>query len=58
MGTNLSALEEPKYTVLKTYENFEIRNYDSYLVAEVDIEGSYNETGNQAFTIFHSPQKM
>ena len=51
MGTNLSALEEPKYTVLKTYENFEIRNYDSYLVAEVDIEGSYNETGNEAFRI-------
>ena len=51
MGTNLSALEEPKYTVLRTYENFEIRNYDSYLVAEVDIEGSYNETGNEAFRI-------
>ena len=51
MGTNLSALEEPKYKVLKTYENFEIRNYDSYLVAEVDIEGSYNETGNEAFRI-------
>ena len=51
MGTNLSALEEPKYTVLKTYENFEIRNYDSYLVAEVDIVGSYNETGNEAFRI-------
>ena len=51
LGTNLSALEEPKYTVLRTYENFEIRNYDSYLVAEVDIEGSYSETGNEAFRI-------
>jgi len=50
-GTNLSALEEPKYSVLKEYENFEIRNYDSYLVAEVDIEGSYNKTGNEAFRI-------
>ena len=50
-GTNLSALEEPKYTVLKTYENIEIRNYDSYLVAEVDVEGAYNETGNEAFRI-------
>ena len=51
LGANLSALEEPKYTVLKTYENFEIRNYDSYLVAEVDVEGAYNETGNEAFKI-------
>ena len=50
-GTNLSALEEPKYSVLKEYENFEIRNYDSYLVAEVDVEGSYNKTGNEAFRI-------
>ena len=50
-GTNLSALEEPKYSVLKEYENFEIRNYDSYLVAEVDIEGSYNKSGNEAFRI-------
>jgi len=50
-GANLSALEEPKYTILKTYENFEIRNYDSYLVAEVDVEGAYNETGNEAFRI-------
>jgi len=50
-GTNLSALEEPKYSVLKKYENFEIRNYASYLVAEVDIEGSYNKTGNEAFRI-------
>ena len=50
-GTNLSALEEPKYSVLKEYENFEIRNYVSYLVAEVDIEGSYNKTGNEAFRI-------
>ena len=50
-GTNLSALEEPKYSVLKEYENFEIRNYASYLVAEVDIEGSYNKTGNEAFRI-------
>ena len=50
-GTNLSALEEPKYSVLKEYENFEIRNYASYLVAEVDIEGSYNKSGNEAFRI-------
>ena len=50
-GTNLSALEEPKYSVLKEYENFEIRNYASYLVAEVDVEGAYNETGNEAFRI-------
>ena len=50
-GTNLSALEEPKYSVLKEYETFEIRSYDSYLVAEVDVEGAYNETGNEAFRI-------
>ena len=50
-GTNLSALEEPKYSVLKEYENFEIRNYASYLVAEVDIEESYNKSGNEAFRI-------
>ena len=36
-GGNLSALEEPSYTVVKKYDDFEIRDYEPYLVAEVDI---------------------
>ena len=48
----MSALEEAEiFSSQKNMKNFEIKNYDSYLVAEVDIEGSYNKTGNEAFRI-------
>ena len=50
-GGNLSALEEPSYTVVKKYDDFEIRDYEPYLVAEVDINGTYQNSGNSAFRI-------
>ncbi len=43
------AYEEPRYTVLKTYETFELRQYDSYLVAETQVAGDFDEVGGQAF---------
>lgn len=43
------AYEEPRYTVLKTYETFELRQYDSSLVAETQVAGDFDEVGGQAF---------
>jgi len=46
-----SAIEEPKYTVVREYDGFEVREYAPYLVAEVVVPGPAEEAGNQGFRI-------
>jgi len=46
-----SAIEEPKYTVVRQYDGFEIREYAPYLVAEVVVPGPADQAGNQGFRI-------
>jgi SOUL heme-binding protein len=46
-----SAIEEPKYTVERRYDGFEVRDYAPYLVAEVVVPGPAEEAGNQGFRI-------
>jgi hypothetical protein len=43
------AIEEPKYTVVIKEDQFEIREYASYLVAETIVEGEFSEVGNEGF---------
>ena len=45
------ALEEPEFDVLLTTKNYEIRRYEPYLIAEVDVDGSFKRAGNNAFRI-------
>jgi effector-binding domain-containing protein len=45
------AIEEPSYEVIQAYEDFEVRRYQPYLVAEVDVSGGMDEAGNTAFRI-------
>ena len=45
------ALEEPEYTVIGEYGDFELRQYAPYLIAEVDVDGDFDEAGNSAFRI-------
>lgn len=49
--TNSMAIEEAKYEVVNKYQNIEIRNYASHIVAETTVEGSLKEAGNEAFNI-------
>ena len=49
--TNAMAIEEPSYEVIETYEGFEVRRYEPYLLAEVDVSGGINSAGNKAFRI-------
>ena len=45
------AIEEPDYEVLLTTKHYEIRRYQPYIVAEVDVEGDMGSSGNKAFRI-------
>jgi len=45
------SIESPKYKVVERDNKFEIRDYDEYIVAEVDVEASYNGALNVGFEI-------
>ncbi|MDG2377201.1 MAG: heme-binding protein [Woeseiaceae bacterium] len=45
------SLEEPEYQVIETFEEFELRHYSPYLVAEIDVQGDPDDAGNSAFRI-------
>lgn len=44
------ALEKPSYRVVETHDDFEVREYPSYVVAETEVEGQQTEVGNEAFS--------
>lgn len=43
------AIEQPRYTVLQRDDNFELRRYEPYIVAEIEVRASFEEAGNTAF---------
>ncbi|MEY4481447.1 MAG: hypothetical protein RIQ84_609 [Pseudomonadota bacterium] len=45
------AIEEPSYQVLKQSESFELRQYESQLIAEVTVQGSLSEASNKGFRL-------
>jgi DNA gyrase inhibitor GyrI len=45
------SIESPKYTVIQREDKFEIRDYEEYIVAEVDVTGSYNSALIKGFRI-------
>lgn len=45
------AFEEPKYTILSKLEHIEIRQYQEYLVAQAEVEGSRDQAGSNGFKI-------
>lgn len=45
------AYEEPRYTVLEENDSFEIRQYEPYLIAVVQVRDDFKEVGNQAFRV-------
>lgn len=49
--TPAMAIEEPTYEVVRTFPEFELRRYPPYVVAETEVEGPFDEAGNQAFRI-------
>jgi hypothetical protein len=45
------AIEEPDYEVTRKFDRVELRQYAPYLVAEVVLQASAEDAGNQAFPI-------
>ncbi len=45
------AIEEPDYQVIRKLDEVELREYAPYVVAEVVLDASPDEAGNQAFPI-------
>ena len=45
------ATEEPRYTLVRTFGTFEVRQYEPYLVAETVVRAGAEEAGNQGFRI-------
>lgn len=51
IGVSAMAAEEPRYDILSSTDDYEIRRYDRYIVAETDVEGPYSNAGSRAFDI-------
>jgi hypothetical protein len=45
------AIDEPAYTVVRSYDSFELRRYEPYIVAETLVRGDADEAGNQGFKV-------
>lgn len=43
------AVEKPNYEVVQKFDDFEIRQYESMIIAEVIISGTREEAGDRAF---------
>lgn len=45
----MSRYEQPEYEIVGDCDEYEIRRYRSYLVAETRVQGGFESTGNVAF---------
>jgi hypothetical protein len=50
-GEQTMAIEEPAFEVIRATGDYEIRRYEPFIVAEVDVKGDAGEAGSRAFRI-------
>ena len=50
-GSPAMAIEEPSYEVLLETKHYEVRRYEPYIVAEVDVDDDFKRAGNSAFSV-------
>ncbi len=44
-------IEKPTYTVFRSHRSYEIRQYDPYIIAYVDVSGDFNQSQNNGFSM-------
>jgi hypothetical protein len=44
-------IEEPSYTVVEQRNGYELRDYAPYIVAEVEVTGTRDQSMNQGFRL-------
>ena len=49
MGAGAMALEKPQYTVLEQTSDYQLRQYDPYVVAATRVRASFEAAGNEGF---------
>ena len=49
LAGNAMAVEEAKYNVLREQDGFELREYESHILAETSVDGEFEDAGNEAF---------
>ena len=49
MTPRAMAIEKPSYGVMASEDNFELRNYSAYIVAETYVEGDFETVGSEGF---------
>ena len=47
---NAMAVEEAKYKVLREEDGFELREYESHILAETTVDGAFEDAGGEAFS--------
>jgi hypothetical protein len=45
------AIEQPRYTILESFDGAELREYGPQLVAEVDVDGTLESAGSAGFRV-------
>lgn len=46
---DVMAVEEARYSIIEKEKGFELRQYESHIVAETVVEGGFDEVGNEGF---------
>jgi effector-binding domain-containing protein len=49
LAGNAMAVEEAKYNVLREEDGFELREYESHILAETTVDGAFEDAGSEAF---------
>ena len=45
----IRSLGQPNYSIVSKTDQYELRRYDAYLVAETSVSGHFEDSGNRAF---------